>query len=95
MEATTAYLTLALTGLLSLERLFKNCSNFNSCSGLRHATFQCSKCLTAEMDFKSPANSPSMSAATVLSLPTTNERKSNRRLSIDELCDIMEKKIIP
>ena len=93
MEYTVTLATLALTGLLTLERLFKNCSaNFTSCTGLRHANFQCSKCLTADIDFsKTPPSSPTLSIVNPLSRPQSNELKDERRLSIDDLRNILEK----
>ena len=94
MEPTVTIATLALTGLLTLERLFKNCSPnfFASCTGLRHADFECAKCLSASLDY---ANTP---ATTPLSRPQSNEIKETqahashetRRLSLDDLRDILE-----
>ena len=96
MEPTVTIATLALTGLLTLERLFKNCSPnfFASCTGLRHADFECAKCLSASLDYaNTPATSPSP-----LSRPQSNEIKETqahsqdtRRLSLDDLRDILEK----
>ena len=96
MEPTVTIATLALTGLLTLERLFKNCSPnfFASCTGLRHADFECAKCMSASLDYaNSPATSPSP-----LSRPQSNEIKETqahashetRRLSLDELREILE-----
>ena len=95
MEPTVTIATLALTGLLTLERLFKNCSPnfFASCTGLRHADFECAKCLSASLDYaNTPATSPSP-----LSRPQSNELKETqahsqdtRRLSLDDLRDILE-----
>ena len=92
MEPTVTIATLALTGLLTLERLFKNCApNFFQCTGLRHADFECAKCLSASLDY---ANTP---ATTPLSRPQSNEIKETqahsqdtRRLSLDDLRDILE-----
>ena len=93
MEPTVTIATLALTGLLTLERLFKNCApNFFQCTGLRHADFECAKCLSASLDY---ANTP---ATTLLSRPQSNEIKETqahashetRRLSLDDLRDILE-----
>ena len=95
MEPTVTIATLALTGLLTLERLFKNCApNFFQCTGLRHADFECAKCLSASLDYaNTPATSPSP-----LSRPQSNEIKETqahsqdtRRLSLDDLRDILEK----
>ena len=95
MEPTVTIATLALTGLLTLERLFKNCApNFFQCTGLRHADFECAKCLSASLDYaNTPANTPSP-----LSRPQSNEIKETqahashetRRLSLDDLRDILE-----
>ena len=101
MEPTVTIATLALTGLLTLERLFKNCApNFFQCTGLRHADFECAKCLSASLDYaNTPATSPSP-----LSRPQSNEIKETqahaahaahaahetRRLSLDELREILE-----
>ena len=94
MEPTVTIATLALTGLLTLERLFKNCApNFFQCTGLRHADFECAKCLSASLDYaNSPATSPSP-----LSRPQSNEIKETqahsqdtRRMSLDELREILE-----
>ena len=93
MEPTVTIATLALTGLLTLERLFKNCApNFFQCTGLRHADFECAKCLSASLDY---ANTPT---STPLSHPQSNEIKETqahashetRRLSLDDLREILE-----
>ena len=97
MEPTVTIATLALTGLLTLERLFKNCApNFFQCTGLRHADFECAKCLSASLDY---ANTPT---STPLSHPQSNEIKETqahsqdtRRLSLDDLRDILENKPVP
>ena len=95
MEPTVTIATLTLTGLLTLERLFKNCApNFFQCTGLRHADFKCARCLSASLDYaNSPATSPSP-----LSRPQSNEIKETqahsqdtRRMSLDDLRDILEK----
>ena len=102
MEETITIATLTLTGLLTLERLFKNCAPnfFASCTGLRHADFECAKCLSASLDYaNTPANSPSP-----LSRPQSNEIKETQahaahaahaahethRMSLDELREILE-----
>ena len=97
MEPTVTIATLALTGLLTLERLFKNCApNFFQCTGLRHADFECAKCLSASLDYaNTPATSPSP-----LSRPQSNEIKETqahaahsqdtRRMSLDDLREILE-----
>ena len=100
MEPTVTIATLALTGLLTLERLFKNCApNFFQCTGLRHADFECAKCLSASLDYaNTPATSPSP-----LSRPQSNEIKETQahaahethRMSLDDLRDILENKPVP
>ena len=97
MEYTITLATLALTGMLTLERLFKNCApNFTSCTGLRHADFECSKCLTASVDFgaQTPTSTPTLSITNPLSRPQSNELKDKRRLSLNDLRDILENKPI-
>ena len=97
MEETITIATLTLTGLLTLERLFKNCAPnfFASCTGLRHANFECAKCMSASLDY---ANSPASSTLNIaqdlpLARPSqSNEHKEDtRRLSLDDLRDILEK----
>ena len=87
--------TLAITSLLALERLAKNCLPNWSCTGMRHANFQCSKCLTADMDFgsRTPPNTPPpvMTPIHPLSRHPSNELKElPRRMSLDELRKILE-----
>ena len=92
MAEIPAYLTLALTATLTVERLFKNCApNFSSCTGLRHANLECSKCLIASVDFgvKTPPSSPTLSVANPLSRQHSNELKE-RKLSLDDLRNILE-----
>ena len=99
MEPTVTIATLALTGLLTLERLFKNCSPnfFASCTGLRHADFECAKCLSASLDYANTPASSTLNIASPLSRPQSNEIKETqahsqdtRRLSLDDLRDILE-----
>ena len=95
MEPTVTIATLALTGLLTLERLFKNCSPnfFASCTGLRHADFECAKCLSASLDYANSPASSTLNIATPLARPSqSNEHKEDtRRLSLDDLRNILEK----
>ena len=89
MEPTVTIATLALTGLLTLERLFKNCApNFFQCTGLRHADFQCAKCLSASLDY---ANTPATTNPQSIELKETQAHSQDtRRLSLDDLRDILE-----
>ena len=94
MEPTVTIATLALTGLLTLERLFKNCApNFFQCTGLRHADFECAKCLSASLDYaNTPATSPSpLSRPQSIELKETQAHSQDtRRMSLDELREILE-----
>ena len=90
MEPTVTIATLALTGLLTLERLFKNCApNFFQCTGLRHADFECAKCLSASLDY---ANTPATTNPQSNEIKETQAHASHetRRLSLDDLRDILE-----
>ena len=101
MEETITIATLTLTGLLTIERLLKNCAPnfFASCTGLRHADFECAKCLSASLDYANSPASSSLNIANPLARPSqSNEHKEahaaheTHRLSLDDLRDILENK---
>ena len=105
MEETITIATLTLTGLLTIERLLKNCAPnfFASCTGLRHADFECAKCLSASLDYANTPASSSLNIAQDLPLARpsqSNEHKDTHaahethRLSLDDLRDILENKPI-